>query len=161
MALLDTIRKEIPELALRTTLITGYPGETQKEFNELLDFVKQFRFERLGVFTYSHEEGTPAGSLKNNVPERLKQHRTDEIMRIQEKISYDLNQYKLNKIINVLIDRAEDDFHIGRTEHDSPEIDNEVLIRKGQTVCLSGNFYPVQITDVESFDIFGEIVTAK
>lgn len=161
MVLLDIIRKEIPQIALRTTLITGYPGETEKEFNELLDFVRQFRFERLGVFTYSHEEGTAAGTLKDNVPDRVKHQRADEIMRIQEQISYDLNQDKLNKIINVLIDREEGDYYIGRTEYDSPEIDNEVLIKKGPSVCLSGNFYPVRITDVESFDIFGEIASVK
>ncbi len=161
MALLETIRSEVPEVALRTTLITGYPGESEKEFSELLHFVQQFRFERLGVFTYSHEEGTPARALKNNVPDRVKKRRADEIMRVQEQISYESNQNMLGRIINVLIDREEDDYYIGRTEFDSPEIDNEVLIKKGQTVCLAGNFYPVRVTDVESFDIFGEVVTVN
>ena len=161
MALLENIRREVPEVALRTTLITGYPGESDKEFSDMLRFVEQFRFERLGVFTYSHEEGTPAGELKDNIPERVKHQRAGEIMHIQERISFEVNQNMLGKIINVLIDREENDYYIGRSESDSPEIDNEVLIKKGQAVCLTGNFYPVRITDVESFDIFGEVVTTK
>ncbi len=159
MTLLETIRKELPGAALRTTLIVGYPGETDNEFDELIRFVGQFRFDRLGVFIYSHEEGTPAYRLKDDIPVKVKQQRADEIMRLQEGISYDLNAGKLNTVFPVMVDREEGDYFVGRTEFDSPEIDNEVLIEKAQARVIPGNIYPVRITGVESFDIFGEIIS--
>lgn len=156
--LLDTIRKQVPGIAVRTSLIVGYPGETEREFMELLEFVKQYRFDRLGIFTYSHEENTSAYGFKDNIPDKIKQEYVNEIMRVQEEISYELNQNKLNKIINVLVDREDSIYYIGRTEHDSPDIDNEVLINKERSVCIPGYFYPVRINGIESFDIFGDVV---
>ncbi|HOW25727.1 MAG TPA: 30S ribosomal protein S12 methylthiotransferase RimO [Bacteroidales bacterium] len=156
--LLDTIRKQVPGIAVRTSLIVGYPGETEREFMELLEFVKQYRFDRLGIFTYSHEENTSAYGFKDNIPDKIKQEYANEIMRVQEEISYELNQNKLNKIINVLVDREDSIYYIGRTEHDSPDIDNEVLINKERSVCIPGYFYPVRINGIESFDIFGDVV---
>ncbi|HNS17541.1 MAG TPA: 30S ribosomal protein S12 methylthiotransferase RimO [Bacteroidales bacterium] len=158
IALLETIRKELPGAAIRTTVIAGYPGETEQEFSELTRFIEQFRFDRLGVFVYSHEEGTPAHRLRDDIPLKVKTQRADEIMHIQEDISYELNVLKLNKTLPVIVDREEGGYFIGRTEFDSPEVDNEVLIEKDQTTAVPGNFYRVLITDVESFDIFGKIV---
>ncbi|MBP6978032.1 MAG: 30S ribosomal protein S12 methylthiotransferase RimO [Lentimicrobiaceae bacterium] len=157
MKLLETIRKLLPGAAIRTTLIVGYPGETDQEFDELTRFIEEFRFDRLGVFSYSHEEGTPAYRLRDDIPEKVKNQRADEIMRIQENISYELNSIKLGKVVTVLVDREEGEFYVGRTEHDSPEIDNEVLIKRDQTLIIPGNFYSVEITDIESFDIFGRV----
>jgi ribosomal protein S12 methylthiotransferase len=156
--LLETIRKKIPGVALRSTLITGYPGETKKEFGELRDFVIRTEFDRLGVFTYSHEEGTASGMMADSVPEKVKQERADELMSIQQEISLKLNRKKTGKIFKVIIDRKEDGFYIGRTEFDSPEVDNEVLVKAGSLKIHTGEFYNVLITGAGDFDLTGEIV---
>jgi ribosomal protein S12 methylthiotransferase len=155
--LLEKIRKELPDAALRTTLIVGFPGETDEEFRELVDFVKNFRFERLGVFTYSHEEGTTAFRLKDTVPEKVKQQRLEELMQVQQDISYQLNREKVGKTFKTIIDRKEGEFYIGRTEFDSPEVDNEVVIASGQNKIKPGEFYPVYIEKADYFDLFGKI----
>ncbi len=155
--LISKLRNEIPEIAIRTTLIVGYPGETEADFNELKRFVKESRFERLGVFAYSHEEDTGAYKLEDDVPDDVKQQRADELMTLQEKISYELNQEKIGKIFQVVIDRKEGDFWVGRSEFDSPEVDNEILISSDDRL-ISGSFYQVRITSAEAFDLFGEIV---
>jgi tRNA A37 methylthiotransferase MiaB len=126
--LVNTIRDKVPGIAIRTTLITGYPGETKAHHEELKEWVSETRFDRLGVFAYSHEENTHAYKLRDNVPSRTKQKRANEVMEIQRKISAELNKAKIGKTLKVLIDRKEGNYYIGRTEHDSPEVDNEVII---------------------------------
>ncbi len=155
--LVDSIRAAIPGVAIRTTLIAGYPGETEKEFKELRNFIEEYRFDRLGVFSYSHEEDTDAFKLRDSVSEKCKMERTSELMSIQEGISLSLNQAKEGKIFKVVVDRTEGDYHIARTEHDSPEVDNEVLIRKNDEVLIPGLFYNVKITHAESFDLYAEL----
>jgi ribosomal protein S12 methylthiotransferase len=157
--LLNIIREHIPDISIRTSLIVGYPGETAKEFAELRDFVMAEKFDRLGVFTYSHEEGTEAFGLKDNIPGSVKRKRADEIMQIQEEISLELNMRKVGSVMKVLVDREENEFFAGRSEHDSPEVDNEVLIRKSGTKIKPGNFYHVLITEAMSFDLTGEILS--
>lgn len=156
--LIQKLRNEIPGIAIRTTLIVGYPVETEKEFQELMDFVKEFRFERLGVFTYSHEEDTKAYNLEDDVPKEVKQQRADELMAIQEKISLELNEGKVGSEFRVMIDRKEGGFWVGRSEFDSPEVDNEILISSDEPL-VPGNFYQVKITFAEAFDLFGEMVS--
>lgn len=151
----DTIRKRIPNVALRTTLIVGYPNETEKEFQELKEFVADIRFDRLGIFTYSPEEGTPAFHLKDNVLNSVKQRRADELMELQQSISLDNNTRKIGKIFPTLIDRHEGEYSVGRTEFDSPEVDNEVLIE--DTSLSVGTFYPVKILSATEFDLIGKI----
>ncbi len=155
--LLEKIRKELPDAALRTTLIVGFPGETEEEFLELVEFVQNFRFERLGVFTYSHEEGTTAYRLKDTVPEKVKQSRLEELMAVQQEISYQINQEKVGQTVKVVIDRREGENYIGRTEHDSPEVDNEVIIPAVQTPLQVGRFYPVTIEKADYFDLTGRV----
>ena len=155
--LLQTIRSRIPGVAVRTTFIVGYPGETEKEFEELKDFVRQSRFERMGVFVYSHEEDTPAYKLKDNIPANVKQARMDELMEIQEGISFELNQAKINQLLKVIIDRKEGKYFVGRTSIDSAEVDNEVLIRPGKNKIYPGNFYEVRIISADHFDLYGKI----
>jgi ribosomal protein S12 methylthiotransferase len=156
--LIDAIRKEIPDIALRTTLMVGYPGETDSDFNELINFVKEVRFERLGIFAYSHEEGTYAYiHHKDDVPEEVKTARVDKIMQIQQKISAELNQKKRGKDFKVIIDRKENDFYIGRTQYDSPEIDDEVLISSSNQTLSIGEFYEVTIDSAAEFDLYGSI----
>ncbi len=155
--LVESIRKNIPGVAIRTTFIVGYPGETKAEFEELCRFVEEFRFDRLGVFAYSHEEDTAAFSHRDNVSEKVKQQRVEELMAIQEGISLSLNNEKVGKIFRVIIDREEGDYYIARTEYDSPEVDNEVLILKGDMAITPGTFCTVTITRAESFDIFAEL----
>ncbi len=155
--LLEKIRKKIPNIAIRTSLIVGYPGETTKDFNKLKKWIQSIKFDRLGVFKYSHEENTHAYSLKDNIPEKIKQKRLDEIMEIQSQISYDLNQKKIGKSYKVLIDRKEGNFFIGRTEFDSPDVDNEVLINAVENYVRIGDFCNVKIKRAEHFDLFGEI----
>jgi ribosomal protein S12 methylthiotransferase len=154
--LLDTIRKTLPEAALRSTLITGYPGESDEDFNKLKAFVTEYRFDRLGVFTYSHEEKTPAFNLKDDIPQNIKKQRAAEIMTIQEGISLTLNRKKEGRSLKVLIDGRQGDYYIGRTEHDSPEVDNEVLIHTSGIILQTGNFYNVKITHAESYDLYGQ-----
>lgn len=159
--LIDVIRQRVPEIALRTTLIAGYPNETAKDFSELCQFVSDTKFDRLGVFEYSHEEGTHAFGLTDNVPARTKKSRVEKIMKIQEEISTKLNERKVGKIFKVLIDRKEAEYYVGRTEHDSPEVDNEVLIpATGNTYLRLGDFAEVYITDTSEFDLYGEPVHA-
>jgi len=154
---IETIRNTVPEIALRTTLISGYPTETRKEHHELLEFVKEMRFERLGVFAYSHEEDTASFELGDPVKAKEKNHRVREIMELQESISLQHNQEKIGKVMQVLIDRKEDEFYIGRTEFDSPEVDNLVFV-DANTKLNIGEFYPVLIKGAESYDLYGSIV---
>jgi len=155
--LLDNFRKEVPEMAIRTTLIAGYPGETEEDFQRMEDWVREQRFDRLGIFTYSHEENTHAYNLEDDVPEDIKNQRANRIMDIQSEISFQLNQEKVGKTFRVLFDRVEGDHFVGRTEFDSPEVDNEVLVPKSDYVRL-GDFANVKIHRAEHFDLFGEIV---
>ncbi len=157
LKLLQEIRETIPDVTLRTTLIVGFPGETDEEFQELLQFVKEFKFDRLGVFTYSHEEGTTAYRLEDNIPEAVKQQRLDELMSAQQEISYELNQKKVGRVFNTIIDRKENGFYIGRMESDSPEVDNEVLIGSSESDIKIGAFYPVEITRADDFDLYGKV----
>jgi len=156
--LIDQFRQAVPEMAIRTTLIVGYPGETEDDFKQLEEWVQNSRFDRLGVFTYSHEENTHAFGLVDDVPEKVKQARANRIMEIQSEISMQLNQDKIGRTFKVLFDRVEGDHFIGRTEHDSPEVDNEVLIPKSQFVRL-GDFTPIKVVGAEEFDLFGEIAS--
>ena len=156
--LIATIREKVPGIALRTTLIAGYPGETEAEFQEMYDWVERSRFDRLGIFTYSHEENTHAYSFDDDVPAKVKKDRADIIMELQSGISYDLNQLKVGKNYKVLFDRAEGDYFIGRTEFDSPEVDNEVLIKKADGIISLGDFYTVNITSADHYDLFGKLI---
>lgn len=157
-ALIDAIRQKVPEIALRTTLITGFPGETEADFQEMMQWVEKTRFERLGCFTYSHEENTSAYALKDDVPAEVKQQRANDIMALQSGISLELNQQKIGNEYKVLFDRAEGDYFVGRTQYDSPEVDNEVLVHHNDGFARIGDFAQVQITDAEDFDLFGKIV---
>lgn len=156
-ALLDTIRERVPGIAIRTTLIAGHPSETEADFHEMLQFVERSRFDRLGVFTYSHEENTHAYSLKDDVPESVKQERMEAIMDVQQGISHELNQAKVGNVFTVLVDRMEGGQFIGRTEHDSPEVDNEVIL-PGTEYLRPGDFHTVRITAATEFDLSGEVV---
>jgi len=156
-ALIETIREKVPGIAIRTTLISGYPGETEADFEETYSFVERMRFDRLGIFNYSHEENTHAYSMEDNVPEDVKQERSDEIMALQQTISEELNQAKVGQTVKVLIDRKESGFFVGRTEFDSPEVDNEVLIPAEQYARM-GDFVQVKINKAEEFDLYGDIV---
>ena len=156
MELVENIRKEVPGIAIRTTLIAGYPGETQEDFEEMKAFVEEMRFDRLGIFKYSHEENTHAFQYEDDVPEETKEERMAHIMGIQQEISFELNQQKVGKNFKVLIDRKDGDYFAGRTEFDSPEVDNEVLIHG--TDLVVGEFYEVMITDATEFDLFGTLV---
>lgn len=157
-ALLDKMRSKVPDIAIRTTLIAGHPGETEADFQELLDFVEKNRFERLGIFNYSHEENTHSYSFKDDVPDEIKQERANAVMELQEEISMDLNQEKVGKEYKVLIDRMESGTFIGRTEHDSPEVDNEVIIPADNAYLRIGDFAQIKITDATAFDLYGEPV---
>jgi ribosomal protein S12 methylthiotransferase len=153
--LLKKFREIVPEMAIRTTLIVGYPGETEEDFNILKQWVKDMRFERLGCFTYSHEENTHAYSLVDDVPEAVKQTRVQEIMDIQAQISYELNQDKIGKTFRCIIDRKEGQYFVGRTEFDSPDVDNEVLIDAAMYYVKIGDFCQVKIFDATEFDLYG------
>jgi ribosomal protein S12 methylthiotransferase len=158
LELVSSIRKQLPGGVIRTTLITGYPGETAKDFEELKEFVKLCRFDRLGVFSYSHEEGTEAYSLKNSVSEKVKQERAAIIMELQQDISLELNTARVGSTMKVMIDTEEEEYFIGRSEYDSPEIDNEVLIPKGKRNPEIGFLYKAKITAADNFDLYAEIV---
>jgi ribosomal protein S12 methylthiotransferase len=153
--LIENIRTILPEIALRTTLIVGYPGETEADFDNLKQWVKAMRFERLGCFTYSHEENTHAHQLEDNVPQQVKQERANEIMKIQSEISWEQNQKKLCKIYRCVIDRKQGEHFVGRTEIDSPDVDNEVLIDAKKYYLKLGDFADVEITDATDFDLYG------
>ncbi|MCK4639089.1 MAG: 30S ribosomal protein S12 methylthiotransferase RimO, partial [Bacteroidales bacterium] len=157
LKLINTIRNKIPDSAIRTTLIVGYPGETDQDFKDLKKFIIESKFDRLGIFTYSHEEDTPAYFLNDNIPEKIKQQRADEIMQIQQDISYQNNLKKVGDKFKILIDREEENYFIGRTEYDSPEVDNEVLIEKSENNCRIGEFYIIKITKADMFDLYGEV----
>ena len=152
------LRAKIPGLAIRTTLIVGYPGETEEKFEELKQWVADTRFDRLGVFAYSHEENTYAGKLNDDVPEEIKEQRVAEIMALQSRISYEKNQEKVGKTFKCLIDRKEGNYYVGRTEYDSPEVDNEVWIDAGKYALDLGKFVNIKILSAEDFDLYGEPV---
>jgi ribosomal protein S12 methylthiotransferase len=156
--LLNEFRAKVPEMTIRTTLIVGYPGETEEDYQTLKEWVQAMRFERLGCFTYSHEENTHAYNLEDDVPEEVKQERANEIMEIQSQISWELNQEKIGKEFKVVIDRKEGDYFVGRTEFDSPDVDNEVLIDATKTYLKTGEFTKVKITDAADFDLYGDVV---
>ena len=156
--LVNAIRDKVPTLALRTTLITGYPGETQQDFEEMLQWVEDTRFDRLGCFTYSHEEKTHAHTLVDDVSEEVKQDRVDAVMEVQQGISFDKNQEKIGQTYKVLIDKKDGDYFVGRTQFDSPEVDNEVLIDASVDYATVGSFVNVKISSAEDFDLYGQIV---
>lgn len=156
--LVNSIRNKVPEIALRTTLICGYPGETERDFEEMKEWVSESRFDRLGCFTYSHEEKTHAHLLNDDVPEQVKQQRVEDIMNIQQEISFNINQDKVGKHFKVLIDKKEGNYLTGRTEFDSPEVDNEVLIDARISYATPGTFVQVKIDRAEDFDLYGQIV---
>lgn len=159
MDLIRTIREKVPGIHLRTTLMVGFPGETEDDFQQLLDFVRWARFERMGAFMYSEEEGTyGANHYSDDVPEDVKQRRLDELMAVQQEISAEIEAAKIGSTMKVIIDRKENDYFIGRSEFCSPEVDPEILIQGGQQSVQIGSFYQVKITDAEEFDLYGEIV---
>lgn len=157
--LIEQFRKEVPGIHLRTTLMVGHPGETEEDFEELKDFVRKTRFDRMGAFTYSEEEGTYAAKhYEDSIPQEIKQARLDELMDIQQGISAELSAAKIAKQFKVIIDRIEGDYYIGRTEFDSPEVDPEVLIKHTDSPLVIGNFYQIEVTDADEFDIYGKVI---
>ncbi|WP_040251667.1 30S ribosomal protein S12 methylthiotransferase RimO [Psychroserpens mesophilus] len=158
--LLQEFRAKVPEMTIRTTLIVGYPGETEEDFETLRDWVKEMRFERLGCFTYSHEENTHAYNLEDDVPEEVKIDRANQIMEIQSQISWELNQSKIGQEFKVVIDRKEGNYFVGRTEYDSPDVDNEVLIDASNTYLKTGEFTTIKVIEAEDFDLYGEVMTS-
>ncbi|WP_115461574.1 30S ribosomal protein S12 methylthiotransferase RimO [Winogradskyella aurantiaca] len=157
--LLKKFRITVPDMTIRTTLIVGYPGETEDDFQTLKEWVREMRFERLGCFTYSHEENTHAYNLEDDVPEAVKIQRANEIMELQSQISWELNQEKIGKEFKVVIDRKEGNYFVGRTEFDSPDVDNEVLIPAEQTYLKTGEYYQVKIKEAEDFDLYAEVLS--
>ncbi len=157
-ALINTIREKVPGIALRTTMLVGFPGERKEHFDELVEFVKEVKFDRLGVFTYSHEEGTSGYDLKDDVTVATKKKRAQQLMDVQQEISRTKNEEKIGRTFRVLFDRKEGEYFIGRTEHDSPEIDNEVLVKEPDTYLRVGDFANIKITGAEEFDLYGEKV---
>lgn len=156
--LLERIRQEVPGIHLRTTLMVGHPGETEQDFDELVEFIRKARFERMGAFAYSEEEGTySARHYKDNIPSEIKQERLDYLMRVQEKISTEINEKKIGQQLQVIIDRKEDDYYVGRTQFDSPEVDPEVLIPAVHEL-QPGNFYQVEIKETQAFDLYGSVL---
>lgn len=158
--LIKQFRAIVPEMTIRTTLIVGYPGETEAHFQELKQWVKDMRFERLGCFTYSHEENTHAYNMEDDVLQEVKQDRANQIMEIQSQISWELNQEKIGETFKVVIDRKEGTYFVGRTEFDSPDVDNEVLIDATDTYLKTGEYYNIKVTEAEDFDLYGELVKA-
>ena len=156
-ALVERLRSEIPDIALRTTMLVGFPGETEEDFEELCDFVRKVRFERLGAFAYSEEEGTPSAlTMEDNVPEEVKESRVERLMQIQKRISLALNAERVGKTMRAIIDRTEGDYYIGRSQYDSPEVDEEILITSAKELEM-GQMVDVLITDCEEYDLYGEI----
>ena len=158
LKLVKKIREQLPDAAIRTTMIVGYPGETEDDFQQLMDFVLASKFERLGVFQYSPEEGTTAFALKDDVPEKVKQDRADRLMELQQNISFTLNKAKEGKVLKTIIDKKEGDYYIGRTEFDSPEVDQEVLIKTENNDLTIGDFYDVKISITDFYDVYGEVI---
>ncbi len=157
--LLNFFRNKVKGITIRTTLIVGYPGETEEKFQELKNWVSDTKFDRLGVFTYSHEENTTAYNLEDNIPDKIKKQRAEEIMNLQSNISYELNQKKIGSTFKVLFDRKEGDYFIGRTEFDSPDVDNEVLVKADKNYARIGDFAYVKILKADHYDLYGNIVT--
>lgn len=155
----DKIREKVPEIAIRTTLIAGHPGETEKDFEDLCKFVEYNRFDRLGIFTYSHEEGTHSGTMIDDVPQEEKERRAAVVMDIQQRISSEHNQKKVGKTFKVLFDRKDSGYYVGRTEYDSPEVDNEVLVDAKNNYIRIGDFAQVKITSAEDFDLYGSVLS--
>jgi ribosomal protein S12 methylthiotransferase len=153
------VRSYVPDIAFRSTFIVGFPGETEEQFNELIDFIKEMRFERAGVFAYSAEEGTPAYELEDDVPEEVKKARVDKFMDVQQDISLEINSKRLGKTEKVLIDRTEGGYYVGRTQYDSPEVDDEVLISMKDYKIEIGSFVYVKITQADYFDCYGEVIS--
>ena len=157
--LIDNIRKQVPGIHLRTTLMVGFPGETDEDFKELCDFVSWARFERMGAFAYSEEQGTPSARLyDDNIPEEVKQERLSRLMRLQQKISAEIQEDKVGKEMRIVIDRKEGDWYVGRTEYDSPEVDPEILIPASVDGLALGMFYNVRVTKADDFDLYGEVI---
>lgn len=155
--LIKEIRSIIPNICLRTTMLVGFPGETQADIDELIEFVEEIKFDRLGIFTYSHEDGTPGFELEDNVPQREKDRRAQEVMAAQQEISYNSNQEKIGQTLKVIIDKKEGEYFIGRTEFDSPEVDNEVLVLATDTYLRIGDFANIKIIEATDFDLYGEV----
>ena len=158
--LIKEFRAIVPEMTIRTTLIVGYPGETEAHFEELKNWVSEMRFERLGCFTYSHEENTHAYNLEDDVPNEVKMQRANDIMEIQSQISWELNQAKIGQTFKVVIDRKEGNYFVGRTEYDSPDVDNEVRIDATKTYLKTGEFATIKVIEAEDFDLYGEVVSS-
>ena len=157
--LIETMRREVPGIHIRTTLMVGHPGETETDFEELKQFVRDIKFDRMGAFAYSEEEGTYAAThYEDSIPQEVKQQRLDELMAIQQEISAELNETKVGKVMKVIIDREENDYYVGRTEFDSPEVDPEVLITKDKMPLKIGEFYQIELTGAEDYDLFGHVV---
>jgi ribosomal protein S12 methylthiotransferase len=156
--IVNQIRDKVPNITMRTTLIAGYPGETESDFNEMYQWVEETKFDRLGIFTYSHEENTHAFKLIDNVPEETKMQRAQDVMELQQNISFDLNQNKVGETFKVLFDKKENNYFVGRTESDSPEVDNEVLVDASNTFVRIGDFANVKIDTADNFDLFGTLV---
>jgi ribosomal protein S12 methylthiotransferase len=156
--LIRIAREKVPNIAIRTTMLVGFPNESDSEFEDLLDFTKEMRFDRLGAFQYSHEENTSAYQMEDNVPTELKQERVASLMELQSEISAELNQAKIGKTFKVLFDRKEGEYFIGRTEADSPEVDNEVLVKASTQYVRIGDFANVRITETSEYDLYGELV---
>ena len=159
LELLDNIRSRIPNISFRTSFIVGFPGETEEDFDDLYDFIKEQRFDRIGVFTYSHEEGTGAFRYEDDVPEEIKQERMNILMSLQQKVSESINKEKIGQTFKVLIDRKQDEFFVGRTEADSPEVDNEVIIKSDNLEI--GEFYQIEVTDAGEYDLIGKVVNGS
>ena len=159
--LLKRIREEVPGIHIRTTLLVGHPGETEEDFQELMDFVKEARFERMGAFAYSEEEGTYAAKeYTDDIDDDVKQDRLDAIMKIQERIAYESNESKIGQVMRVIIDKEDEDYYVGRTEFDSPDVDPEVLIKNDVELEIGG-FYNVKVTAAETFDLYGEVIDSN
>jgi ribosomal protein S12 methylthiotransferase len=156
--LLYTIRDKVPGIALRTTMIAGHPGETEEDFSQLMEFIEKARFERLGIFNYSHEENTHAFSMTDDVSDETKQERADAVMELQQSISLELNQQRVGQVLKVLIDRREGSDYVGRSQFDSPEVDNEVIIRSAGEYLRIGDFVQVRITSASEFDLTGSLL---
>ena len=157
-ALLAKFRQMVPDMAIRTTLIVGFPGETDEKFQEMKDWVREQRFDRLGCFTYSHEENTTAYVLEDDVPQEVKEARVEEIMELQSQISWEKNQERIGKTYRCIFDRKEGNYFIGRTEFDSPDVDNTVLVPAENIYLSIGEFAEIKITAAEEFDLYGELV---
>ena len=156
----NNVRKHVPDIAFRTTFIVGFPGETEEDFEELCQFIKDMRFERAGVFAFSPEEGTPAYEMRDDVPDEVKQERVEKLMAIQQNISLEINGMRVGKVERVLIDRLEGDYYIGRSQYDSPEVDDEILIAATEELQI-GAFYSAKITQADYFDCYAEVVHTK